>query len=60
MYRRPAFVDLPRPNGETLPLAWGLEKENVGMLAAISAEYAAQAASLVRNGERVNLDLPLH
>ena len=60
MYRRPAFVDLPRPNGETLPLAWGLEKENVGMLAAISAEYAAQAASLVRSGERVNLDLPLH
>ena len=60
MYKRPPFAQLARPPGETLPLVRGLEKANVGTLAAILPEYAANAASLVKLGDRINLDLPLH
>ena len=57
---RPLFADLPRPAGETLPLAWGWESQGVGMLASIEPHGAAAAAMLVKAGRRVNLDLPLH
>ena len=60
MTTRPRFKDLPRPAGESLPLAWGLESLNVGMLASIGPEQAVAAAALVRTGRRVNLDLPLN
>ena len=60
MADRPLFANLPRPAGETLPLAWGLERDGVGMLASILPRTAAAAAALVLSGRRVNLDLPLH
>lgn len=60
MLRRPRYKDLPRPAGESLPLAWGFEHQNVGMLACIGPEQAIAAAGLVRSGRRVNLDLPLN
>ena len=60
MDERPLFADLPRPTGETLPLAWGLEKDGVGMLASIRPQTAVAAAALVKTGRRINLDLPLH
>lgn len=60
MAERALFADLPRPAGEALPLAWGLERDGVGMLASIGPQVAAAAAALVRSGRRVNLDLPLH
>ena len=47
MTTRPRFKDLPRPAGESLPLAWGLDSLNVGMLASIGPQEAVAAATLV-------------
>ncbi|MGE8942250.1 cyclase family protein [Leptospira interrogans] len=59
------YVDydaLPRPPGESLPLAWDVwgVGDQLGMLNNIDEDVAIAAAGLVRRGVRFNLDLPLH
>jgi kynurenine formamidase len=58
----PTYADLPRPAGETLPLAWGVwgADDQIGMWNNLTPEHTQHAASLIRTGRRFNLNLPLH
>jgi hypothetical protein len=57
----PLYLDLDRPDETGLPLVrglWGLDDE-LGMLNNITPKKAVEAAGLVKEGRRFNLDLPL-
>jgi len=58
----PRYSDLPRPPGETLPLAWNLWQagDQVGMWNNVTPQVVVEAARLIRSGRRFNLNLPLH
>ncbi len=57
----PAYSALNRPDETGLPLAWGVwgPDDQIGMLNNITPEKAVEAAALVKEGRRFNLDLPL-
>lgn len=58
----PRYADLPRPDHTDIPLAWGVwgANDQLGMLNNLDPEKVASAARLVTEGQRFNLNLPLH
>jgi len=58
----PRYDDLPRPDdGSGLPLAWGVwgPQDEIGTLNRITDATVAAAAAEIREGSRINLNLPL-
>ncbi len=57
----PLYAALSRPDATGLPLAWGVwgPDDEIGMLNNITPEKAVEAAALVKEGRRFNMDLPL-
>ena len=58
----PRYADLPKPDHTGLALTWGVwgAGDQLGMLNNITPAVAAEAAGLVRQGLRFNLNLPMH
>ncbi len=57
----PSYAALSRPDATGLPLAWGVwgADDEIGMLNNITPQKAVEAAALVKEGRRFNMDLPL-